>query len=141
MFVLYTETTTCHGLGYLFRQDASRVRRVVWFAFYLASFSVWATYSINAVLLYTSYPVSSSIQQHYVDSMEYPELTFCNVNRLKKSFVMPLIENNTIPDFRSIDHYIGQQITLGNVNISTINVNFTGRYVDDKCFFSNRNLN
>ena len=31
MFVLYTQTTTCHGLGYLFQQDANQSHHAILF--------------------------------------------------------------------------------------------------------------
>ena len=130
LFVEYSKTSTCHGLSYIFRQDAGSVSRRFWSFVYFLCVCTWFFLSCNAVMMYYTYTVSSTIKQHYVSSLPFPAVTFCTKNRLKKSFVMPLIENGTIPDYRSLNHYIRQQIRLGNLNITTLSGNFTNEDLD-----------
>ena len=74
----------------------------------------YSYFCINAVNRYLSYPASSIIEQHYVDSITFPSFTICNINRYRDSVYMNLIANGTVPDTRSFKHYLKQQIQMEN---------------------------
>ena len=118
LLLQYSQRSTCHGVNYLFQQDASYDRRSLWQMICLVCCIVYLYFCITAVNRYLSYPTSSTVEQRFVDALNLPYMTLCNRNQIRKSFLDSHIENGTLPDFRSRNQYIRQQVRLGNVALN-----------------------
>ncbi|XP_040827341.1 acid-sensing ion channel 5 [Ochotona curzoniae] len=79
-------STSIHGVHNVVR-NKSRLRRALWLAVVLGSVSlmVWQIYS--RLLNYFTWPTTTSIEVQYVEKMEFPAVTFCNLNRFQADAV------------------------------------------------------
>ena len=118
----FSTKTTCHGLGNIFDSDASHVKRGVWTVFCLLCFGGLIYLTVNAITLYYSYPVSSTVTQCYVDSLPWPAITVCNRNLDCKTKIMtqqfgckdigllgdaPVCQTSASPDDKRLAHDYG----------------------------------
>uniref|UniRef100_A0A6I9M077 Bile acid-sensitive ion channel n=1 Tax=Peromyscus maniculatus bairdii TaxID=230844 RepID=A0A6I9M077_PERMB len=79
-------STSFHGI-YNIAQNQSRVRKVLWLSVVLGSVSllVWQVYS--RLVNYFTWPTTTSIEVQYVEKIEFPAVTFCNLNRFQTEAV------------------------------------------------------
>ena len=117
----YFQSTACQGLQYIFGSGHGYARRFLWLIAYLACASVYLYFSSGAVTRYLSYPAVSNIEYHHVEVLDFPSITFCHQNSLKKSYYDKHITNGSLPAFRSPSEFLRQQVRLGNIQL-----NFTG---------------
>ncbi|MEJ1277652.1 acid-sensing (proton-gated) ion channel family member 5 [Cricetulus griseus] len=73
-------STSFHGIHNI-AQNKSKVRKVIWLSVVLGSVSllVWQIYS--RLVNYFAWPTTTSIEVQYVEKIEFPAVTFCNLNR------------------------------------------------------------
>uniref|UniRef100_A0A8C6RN02 Bile acid-sensitive ion channel n=2 Tax=Nannospalax galili TaxID=1026970 RepID=A0A8C6RN02_NANGA len=79
-------STSLHGV-YNIAQNKNKARKVIWLSVVLGSVSllVWQIYS--RLLNYFTWPTTTSIEVQYVEKIEFPAVTFCNVNRFQTDAV------------------------------------------------------
>ncbi|XP_004471710.1 acid-sensing ion channel 5 [Dasypus novemcinctus] len=75
-------STSFHGIHNIVR-NRSKVRKVIWLVVVLGSVSllIWQIYS--RLLNYFRWPITTSVDVQYVEKMEFPAVTFCNLNRFQ----------------------------------------------------------
>ncbi|XP_055452649.1 acid-sensing ion channel 5 [Psammomys obesus] len=75
-------STSFHGIHNI-AQNNSKVRKVIWLSVVMGSVSllVWQIYS--RLLNYFMWPTTTSIEVQYVEKIEFPAVTFCNLNRIQ----------------------------------------------------------
>ncbi|XP_016863780.1 bile acid-sensitive ion channel isoform X1 [Homo sapiens] len=79
-------STSFHGIHNIV-QNRSKIRRVLWLVVVLGSVSL-VTWQIYIRLLnYFTWPTTTSIEVQYVEKMEFPAVTFCNLNRFQTDAV------------------------------------------------------
>ena len=82
-------STTMHGLGHLFPASSPkffRSRRLVWCCALLTCVFL-SLYSISeATSVYLSHPVNTVLKLNYVDELDFPVVTICNNNFVRKSW-------------------------------------------------------
>ncbi|XP_005401006.1 PREDICTED: acid-sensing ion channel 5 [Chinchilla lanigera] len=79
-------STSFHGVHNIVR-NRSKIRRAIWLAVVLGSVSVlvWQIYS--RLVNYFTWPTTTAIEVQYVEKIEFPAVTFCNLNRFKADAV------------------------------------------------------
>ncbi|XP_023608743.1 acid-sensing ion channel 5 [Myotis lucifugus] len=79
-------STSFHGLHNIVR-NRSKIRKVIWLAVVLGSVSlvVWQIYS--RLVNYFTWPTTTSVEVQYVEKIEFPAVTFCNLNRFQTEAV------------------------------------------------------
>ncbi|XP_076995687.1 bile acid-sensitive ion channel [Tamandua tetradactyla] len=80
-------STSFHGIQNIVR-NRSKIRKAVWVAVVLGSVSllVWQIYS--RLVNYFTWPTTTSVEVQYVEKMEFPAVTFCNLNRFQTDAVV-----------------------------------------------------
>ncbi|XP_010812142.2 acid-sensing ion channel 5 [Bos taurus] len=75
-------STSFHGVHNIVR-NPSRIRKVIWLLVVLGSISllVWQVYS--RLVNYFRWPTTTSMEVQYVEKIEFPAVTFCNLNRFQ----------------------------------------------------------
>uniref|UniRef100_A0A2K6FN64 Bile acid-sensitive ion channel n=1 Tax=Propithecus coquereli TaxID=379532 RepID=A0A2K6FN64_PROCO len=79
-------TTSFHGVHNIVR-NRSKLRKAIWLVVVLGSVSllIWQIYS--RLVNYFTWPITTSIEVQYVEKMEFPAVTFCNLNRFQTDAV------------------------------------------------------
>ncbi|EHB10266.1 Amiloride-sensitive cation channel 5 [Heterocephalus glaber] len=79
-------STSFHGVHNIVR-SRNKIQRVIWLTVVLGSVSLlmWQVYS--RLVNYFSWPTTTSIEVQYVEKIEFPAVTFCNLNRFKTDAV------------------------------------------------------
>ncbi|XP_007535122.2 acid-sensing ion channel 5 [Erinaceus europaeus] len=79
-------STSFHGIHNIVR-NRSKIHRVIWLVVVLGSVSlvVWQIYS--RFVNYFTWPTTTSIDVQYVENIEFPAVTFCNLNRFQADAV------------------------------------------------------
>ncbi|KAL2781031.1 acid-sensing ion channel 5 [Daubentonia madagascariensis] len=79
-------STSFHGVHNIVR-NRSKIRQVIWLVMVLGSVSLllWQIYS--RLVNYFTWPITTSIEVQYVEKMEFPAVTFCNLNRFQTDAV------------------------------------------------------
>ncbi|XP_006867972.1 PREDICTED: acid-sensing ion channel 5 [Chrysochloris asiatica] len=75
-------STSFHGIHNIVR-NRSKIRKLIWLVVVLGSVSlvVWQIYS--RFVNYLTWPTTTSVEVQYVEKMEFPAVTFCNLNRFQ----------------------------------------------------------
>ncbi|CAK7305972.1 Acid-sensing ion channel 5 [Vulpes lagopus] len=73
-------STSFHGVHNIVHNQ-SKIRKLIWSVIVLGSVSlvVWQIYS--RLVNYFTWPTTTSIEVQYVEKIEFPAVTFCNLNR------------------------------------------------------------
>ncbi|XP_010626271.1 acid-sensing ion channel 5 isoform X1 [Fukomys damarensis] len=79
-------STSFHGVHNIVRKQ-SNVRKVIWLAVMLGSVSILAWQIYSRLVNYFTWPTTTSIEVQYVEKIEFPAVTFCNLNRFKTDAV------------------------------------------------------
>ncbi|KAK7811252.1 hypothetical protein U0070_027214 [Myodes glareolus] len=79
-------STSFHGIHNI-AQNRNRVRKVIWLSVVLGSVSlvVWQIYS--RLVNFFTWPTTTSVEVQYVEKIEFPAVTFCNLNRFQAEAV------------------------------------------------------
>ncbi|XP_075050512.1 bile acid-sensitive ion channel [Mixophyes fleayi] len=87
----FAVSTSFHGLHNLVdsRNTGTRgqIRRVAWSTVVIAAIITAFLQVISRVVNYFSWPTTTSVTVQYVDKIEFPSVTFCNLNRFQTSAV------------------------------------------------------
>ncbi|CAM2113105.1 unnamed protein product [Caretta caretta] len=85
----FATSTSFHGLHHIV-QTRSRIRKVLWMLVVLGSITIVAWQIWNRFTNYFSWPTTTSIVVQYVENIEFPAVTFCNLNRFQAHAVANL---------------------------------------------------
>ena len=91
-FDKYIQSTTTHGVVYIFI-GKSRIRRLFWLLIVLTA-AVGCLYNvINRIIFLANVPESTTISVKELDKVDFPAVTLCNLNLVKKSYLDQLSVN------------------------------------------------
>ena len=91
-FDKYIQSTTTHGVVYIFI-GKSRIRRLFWLLIVLTA-AVGCLYNvINRIIFLANVPESTTISVKELDKVDFPAVTLCNQNLVKKSYLDQLSVN------------------------------------------------
>ncbi len=85
-FNRWLNTTSIHGIVHVFH-GRSPCRRILWTIIFILAVGIVVSQVINRFTLFFSFPTSTTttfVTKH--DGVEFPAITFCNLNPIKKSF-------------------------------------------------------
>ena len=102
----YVDSSSLHGLSYIF-DKRHPIRRVVWFIITVAAFGYSMQKVYESTVNHFSYPFSTSRMRIYVDELQFPAVSFCNLNDLKLSIL-----NGTKVDEAILNHTKMAQVPL-----------------------------
>ncbi|XP_070189007.1 acid-sensing ion channel 1A-like [Littorina saxatilis] len=104
----FAEQTSMHGVARVAATDHHVVWRVLWLTLVLPA-GGWAVYNVYQILtLFSTYPVSTVVSVQYQTKVDFPAVTLCNLNTLRRS---QYLEN---ADF------LGLRSDLSNGEVNTI---------------------
>ncbi|XP_066910429.1 acid-sensing ion channel 1C-like isoform X2 [Clytia hemisphaerica] len=78
------DTTSFHGISYIF-DKRHPIRRVIWFFITTSAFIYSMLKVYESTVEHFSYPFSTARMRQYVDSIDFPAVSFCNVNDMRMS--------------------------------------------------------
>nr|DBA29038.1 TPA: hypothetical protein GDO54_009308 [Pyxicephalus adspersus] len=83
----FAVSTSFHGLHNLVHGNstgtAGQIRRVLWFIVVMVSVIAALSQVCSRIINYFSWPTTTSVTVKYVDKIEFPSVTFCNLNRFQ----------------------------------------------------------
>nr|XP_006009097.1 PREDICTED: acid-sensing ion channel 5 [Latimeria chalumnae] len=85
----FATSTSFHGLHNAVGQQP-RIRKVVWMLVVLSSFCVFIWQVSSRFINYFSWPTTTTVVLQYVEDIEFPAVTFCNLNRYQTQAVTNL---------------------------------------------------
>lgn len=97
-FLKYVESTTTHGVSHVFI-GKSKIRRVFWLIILLGAAGGCLYNIVNRIMYLASSPTSTTISMTREKTLPFPEVTFCNLNFVRRSYVE---ERNLTDVFRSL---------------------------------------
>ncbi|CAJ0965518.1 unnamed protein product, partial [Ranitomeya imitator] len=80
----FAVSTSFHGLHNLVKSNSGpsgQIRRVLWIAVVMIFVIAALTQVYIRVINYFSWPTTTSVTVQYMDKIEFPSVTFCNLNR------------------------------------------------------------
>ena len=120
----HLEESSCIGSQYFAKKDTKHRRRIPWLVAYLICAGFMLYFISKNFTRYFSYPASSNFEYIHVNSLEFPALTICNKNGIRKSYYDLGVEDGTIPAvFGSREDYIKQQARLGHKLLQGLPIN------------------
>ena len=82
----FVESSTLHGMHNIFSSQ-SNFRRITWTLFLLSGVGYFSYQSSVLLTEYFDYPVNTKVTLVYEKEPEFPAVTICNFNMLRKSVV------------------------------------------------------
>lgn len=80
------ENSSLHGLVYIFDTRYS-FRRFIWFVITVAAFCYSMQKVYQSTMNFFDYPFNTAKMRRFVDEMEFPAVSFCNLNDMRLSVV------------------------------------------------------
>ncbi|XP_069061935.1 acid-sensing ion channel 5 [Pleurodeles waltl] len=87
--VEFANSTSFHGLHNLVGKR-SRIRKVLWTSVVFGSVIIVCWQICTRIINYFSWPTTTSVTVQYVENIEFPAVTFCNLNRFQTQAVANL---------------------------------------------------
>ncbi|XP_078379821.1 acid-sensing ion channel 2-like isoform X1 [Oculina patagonica] len=105
----FASTTTAHGVGRI-AEGSSLLRRVMWFVVSAGFYAVMFWMCIQLVQRYLDKPVVSRMEMSFEESLDFPAVTICNLNMLKRTNMKNSRLNPVIQDMekRRLDREMGK---------------------------------
>ncbi|XP_053112163.1 acid-sensing ion channel 5 [Hemicordylus capensis] len=85
----FATSTSFHGVHNIARTK-SKTRMVLWVLVVIGSIVLVAWQICNRIIYYFSWPTTTSVVVQYVEKIEFPAVTFCNLNRFQTQAVANL---------------------------------------------------
>ncbi|XP_068692090.1 acid-sensing ion channel 1C-like [Montipora foliosa] len=80
----FADSTSAHGVGNI-AAASSLPRRLVWFVITVGLYVMLIWMCISLVMRYLEKPVVSRMEMSFEESLEFPAVTICNLNMLRRS--------------------------------------------------------
>ncbi|XP_058867543.1 acid-sensing ion channel 1-like isoform X4 [Acipenser ruthenus] len=84
---VFAGTSTLHGLAHIFTYERFGMKRLLWLLLFLGSFSLLLCVCVDRVRYYFAYPHVTKLDEVSVPRMDFPAITFCNLNEFRFSRV------------------------------------------------------
>uniref|UniRef100_A0A8C6YQT4 Acid sensing ion channel subunit family member 5 n=1 Tax=Nothoprocta perdicaria TaxID=30464 RepID=A0A8C6YQT4_NOTPE len=85
----FASSTSFHGVHNIV-QTRSKTRRALWLLVVVGSLAIVIWQICNRFIYYFSWPTTTSVYVQYVENVEFPAVTFCNLNRFQAHAVTNL---------------------------------------------------
>ncbi|KAG8454012.1 hypothetical protein GDO86_000586 [Hymenochirus boettgeri] len=87
----FATSTSFHGVHNVAENSGSaqnsKLRKVIWTTFLLVSIIMASWQVCSRVINYFSWPTTTSVTVQYVENIDFPAITFCNLNRFQTKAV------------------------------------------------------
>ncbi|XP_025975974.1 acid-sensing ion channel 5 [Dromaius novaehollandiae] len=123
----FASSTSFHGVHNIV-QTQSKTRRVLWLLVVMGSLAIVIWQICNRFIYYFSWPTTTSVYVQYVENVEFPAVTFCNLNRFQAHAVTNLqiifflwsIVSGVLQEISMKDNFSQElnDFLLGNQNFS-----------------------
>lgn len=101
-FKNYIQSTTAHGVVHIFI-GKSHIRRAFWLLVVLASASACLANCIDRILFLASGPTTTTITLKRRQEIDFPAVTICNLNMLRRDYVQSLGLGEVVVDLLLAD--------------------------------------
>lgn len=81
----FAEQSSLHGLSYVVGPRSCSVRRCLWTVAFCGSLSFLTYHYVTLISYYFMYPHITKLEEVAAPDMDFPAITFCNVNRARFS--------------------------------------------------------
>ncbi|GFN98004.1 amiloride-sensitive sodium channel subunit gamma [Plakobranchus ocellatus] len=109
----FAQSTSMHGVSRAIGQGPLW-RKALWSSLVLG-FAVWAVFNVTQIITdYQSHPVATAVSSEYNSELQFPAVTFCNLNRMRLSAATDYILN-TIQEYSDLGYnsdYINRILNL-----------------------------
>ena len=99
------ENSSLHGLSYIFDTRHS-IRRIIWFFITVIAFCYSMHKVYQSTVNYFDYPFNTARMRRYVNELEFPAVSFCNLNDMRLS-----VMKGTMVDAAILDHTLRETVT------------------------------
>ncbi|NXE50789.1 ASIC5 protein, partial [Casuarius casuarius] len=123
----FASSTSFHGVHNIV-QTQSKTRRALWLLVVMGSLAIVIWQICNRFIYYFSWPTTTSVYVQYVENVEFPAVTFCNLNRFQAHAVTNLqiifflwsIVSGVLQEISMKDNFSQElnDFLLGNQNFS-----------------------
>nr|XP_009675539.1 PREDICTED: acid-sensing ion channel 5 [Struthio camelus australis] len=123
----FASSTSFHGVHNIV-QTQSKTRKVLWLLVVMGSLAIVIWQICNRFIYYFSWPTTTSVYVQYVENVEFPAVTFCNLNRFQAHAVINLriifflwsIVSGVLQEIAMKDNFSQElnDFLLGNQNFS-----------------------
>ncbi|XP_041377194.1 uncharacterized protein LOC121389619 [Gigantopelta aegis] len=111
----FTETTSLHGLRYIWLKDTFTVRRLFWLVLVLACVGLMSYQIVDRIVYYYRWPVNVNMQVNYNKTLEFPTVTICNENVFRATAAA------WSGDYQLISHMFGDVTSFSSSDLSQYN--------------------
>ncbi|XP_051878547.1 acid-sensing ion channel 1-like isoform X2 [Pristis pectinata] len=81
----FASRSTLHGISHIFGDGPAGLRRLLWAASFLTSFSLLALVCLERVAYYLEYPHVTKLDEVSAANLTFPAVTICNLNEFRFS--------------------------------------------------------
>ncbi|XP_076075969.1 bile acid-sensitive ion channel-like [Mytilus galloprovincialis] len=123
----FSQSTGFHGINKL-SHSTNKLRLVIWSIILLACTTFLAIFVTTQIIDYYNYPVNTNMYTETHSEMQFPAVTICNLNSLKR--------NSILNDTRMENHYL----KLSLLEFYATPSNWSDPFFKEQNFFENRTL-
>lgn len=120
-FRTYIQATTAHGVVHIFTEPTF-IRKLVWLVIVLGAATGCLYNCIDRIMFWASKPTSTTIMIARKQEMDFPAVTICNLNILRKDYLESVGLETLIRDSMFIDFLEPEGIRSCNAQLERINV-------------------
>ncbi|CAL8402825.1 unnamed protein product [Arctogadus glacialis] len=84
---VFASRSTLHGISHMFTYERMCVKRSLWILFFLGSLGFLVLVCVDRVQFYFQYPHVTKLDEVSAPMMDFPAITFCNLNSFRFSRV------------------------------------------------------
>ncbi|XP_050413854.1 uncharacterized protein LOC126828236 isoform X1 [Patella vulgata] len=120
-WIEFTQTTTFHGLRYIWLDHSFPIRRICWFLLVLGCGGLLAFQLVDRIIYYYSWPVTVNVHVNFNKTMLFPSVTLCNQNAFRSTAATKLNRYELIDQMftssnnfstQALEYYNSTNITL-----------------------------
>ena len=74
----FSQNTTLHGISHISQSKTKVIQRLAWTAIFLGAVTLFLYFIVTSTIRFFSYPIVSTLEFQYVESLELPSVTICN---------------------------------------------------------------
>lgn len=129
-FYRITNTSTAHGIPFIFQKERSLPSRLFWTVCLIVSTGACAFLVLKAINSYLEYDAYDKMRVVYESQIEFPTVSICNINQFATNdsslYIQKIRENNYVTDFVGSTSFGQYSSQLSRAVANYVNVRFLG---------------